>query len=657
MIYSKAPYNFIPLSKRVFERYLDINSLPAHNEILKDGYTGTIEYTINCESDLILSDGKGHFFKDTDGNYAIPGSSVRGMIRNNIITLGFCSIIDDIENSRFLYRRFATKNPEIEGMDTKNLNKEYTSRLGMKISKNEKGKSYSILENVRAGYIKCTGNEEYEIVPAKNIDDKHNYIRVSEEILRSKAKGIKGINYMYYNGKLDGKYSPYCINDISFELNENNKYLKTIKKGNELKFKGVLISSGSIFKKQAHYIINEKDEKDPIKIDKEDIRAYKKYYVKDKKTGTFYLLPKKGEEKAVFYVEYNNRVYFGFTPYLRLFYDESVHDGIPEEHKENILDYNKALFGFANGNKGYKSRLSFNDAKVQQNTEKIKIESVLADPKPTCIAHYLKQNKKIYSTYNQDFNINGIKFYWFKDSIPETSDKKDILSYDEALKKGTKLKGSIEFNNLLEDELGLLLYSICLEKDCFQQIGKGKPYGFGRIKIENVQLNIQNNAKRYSSIFSNSVDNNCDINKYISYYKKYICSKLNIKNIEDDIGVKNLINVKSKIIKDRNEVSYLELKNFRYFNPLPTAEEFLKNIDKTLPLNEKKQIINSDNPKKNLKNKETNNNYSNNKKDNNNKNNKGSKGNKKRNEIIYKDKETGEVDERWAVLKDYKCEK
>ena len=109
MIYSKAPYNFIPLSKRVFERYLDINSLPAHNEILKDGNTGTIEYTINCESDLILSDGKGHFFKDTDGNYAIPGSSIRGMIRNNIMTLGFCSIIDDIEDSRFLYRTIAPK--------------------------------------------------------------------------------------------------------------------------------------------------------------------------------------------------------------------------------------------------------------------------------------------------------------------------------------------------------------------------------------------------------------------------------------------------------------------------------------------------------------------------------------------------------------------
>lgn len=597
MRYSKAPYNFIPLSKRVFERYSNINSLPAHNEILKDGYTGTIEYTINCESDLILSDGKGHFFKDTDGNYAIPGSSIRGMIRNNIMTLGFCSIIDDIENSRFLYRRFATKDPKIEGMDAKNLNGEYTSRLGMKTLKNEKGKSYSILEKVRAGYIKCIGNEEYEIVPAKNIDDKHNYLRVSEEILKSKAKDIKGIKYMYYKDKLNDNYSPYCIDNISFELNENNKHLKTIREGNELKFKGVLISSGSILKKQAHYIINEKDEKDPIKIDKEDIRAYKKYYVKDKKTGTFYLLPRKGEEKAVFYVEDNNRVYFGFTPYLRLFYDKSVHDGIPKEHKENVLDYNKALFGFANGNKGYKSRLSFNDAKAEGNIETIKIESVLEDPKPTCIAHYLKQNKKIYSTYNQDFDINGIKFYWFKDSIPETSNKKDILSYDEALKKGTKLKGSIEFNNLSEDELGLLLYSICLEKDCFQQIGKGKPYGFGRIKIKDVQLNIQNNAKRYSSIFSDSVDNNCDINKYISSYKKYICDKLNMNNIEEDIGVKNLIKVKSKIIKDRNKVSYLELKNFRYFNPLPTAEEFLKNIDKTVPLSEKKQTTNNNNNK------------------------------------------------------------
>ena len=137
MNYSKAPYNFIPLSNRVFTRYSDIDSLPAHNEILKDSYTGTIEYTINCESDLIVSDGNGHFFKDTDGNYAIPGSSVRGMIRNNIMTLGFCSVIDDIENDKYLYRRFAAKLPNIEGMDTKNLNREYTNSLGMKILKSE----------------------------------------------------------------------------------------------------------------------------------------------------------------------------------------------------------------------------------------------------------------------------------------------------------------------------------------------------------------------------------------------------------------------------------------------------------------------------------------------------------------------------------------
>ena len=210
MRYSKAPYNFIPLSKRVFERYSDINSLPAHNEILKDGYTGTIEYTINCESDLILSDGKGHFFKDTDGNYAIPGSSIRGMIRNNVMTLGFCSIIDDIEDSRFLYRRIAPKIKPL-GDFGKNLRLEYGSRLGLRMIK-----KVAVLTKVYAGYIKYLGNESYEITKANEINGK-TYFRIDDKNLHLNLKDIEEINYLKIGSKQNEDYKPYVVENISFE--------------------------------------------------------------------------------------------------------------------------------------------------------------------------------------------------------------------------------------------------------------------------------------------------------------------------------------------------------------------------------------------------------------------------------------------------------
>lgn len=173
MRYSKAPYNFIPLSNRVFERYSSVDDLPGHDEILEDHYSGTIEYVLKCDSDIIVSDGKGNFFKNLDNKYAIPGSSIRGMVRNNIITLGFSSVKDDIEDNNFLYRRFATKDPVIDGMNTKCINREYIDRLGVKPKKvencNKKGsKSYSIPTKVKAGYIQHTRGDKYEIIPSSD---------------------------------------------------------------------------------------------------------------------------------------------------------------------------------------------------------------------------------------------------------------------------------------------------------------------------------------------------------------------------------------------------------------------------------------------------------------------------------------------------------
>ena len=223
--YSYAPYNFIPLSKRVIKRYEDIKDLPGHNEFVEGTLSGEIEYTIENITDLIISDGNSKFFRDVNGNFAIPGSTLRGKLRSNINILGFSAVGEDIQDERFLYRRFASK--------SSNLNKEYNNRLGMKIER-VNGKTFSTLQNVNSGYVKKINDEEYVIIKSKEIKGK-TYFRISEEDLANKYNGMSGINFMNDRRKTKS-YEPYT-KEISFEINDNNKGIKSIGPKDKLKNK------------------------------------------------------------------------------------------------------------------------------------------------------------------------------------------------------------------------------------------------------------------------------------------------------------------------------------------------------------------------------------------------------------------------------------
>lgn len=114
----------------------------------------------------------------------------------------------------------------------------------------------------------------------------------------------------------------------------------------------------------------EKDEKNRLK------NRIKKFFV-----------TRKGETKPVFYIELvdktDKKLYFGFTPHLRVFYDKEIFDGLPKAQRDGGLDYCKALFGFtsnaapdeqeSNSGKGsYRSRLSFQDAVIDRKIGKRK---------------------------------------------------------------------------------------------------------------------------------------------------------------------------------------------------------------------------------------------------------------------------------------------
>ena len=331
---------------------------------------------------------------------------------------------------------------------------------------------------------------------------------------------------------------------------------------------GYLLSGGFIDGKMSHYVVPAPDPNlGRILISEEDIESYKDDLIMTKKMNKstetilpgyeFFDLPKRGEVKPVFFIN-TNRLHFGFTPYLRMFYSKTILDGIAPTYKDaQGISYTDGIFGFINRkfkkgkdlvNYNYKSRVSFEDAVVEGEgivDKDSTILMLLAEPKPTSYNLYLKQKLNVHkqglTIYEDDFQIRGIKQYWLKDYVEKLDVEEGNMTFTiHPLKEGTRFKGRIHFRNLEEDELGLLLWALRLEEGCYQSIGLAKPYGFGRVKIKDIRLEIEDLEKKYNE-FSFDYTREDELDKYINIYKKEFSKKyLDGENIEDQLPIKGV---------------------------------------------------------------------------------------------------------------------
>ena len=115
-----APYTFIPFAERPLRRYNSPAELPSHGTWNPELLTGEIRLTITAQTPIYIGNGKQSdederektnedFFRDAEGDYAIPGSSLRGLVRENMQILGFGLLRpdEDFQDYYLLYRRIA----------------------------------------------------------------------------------------------------------------------------------------------------------------------------------------------------------------------------------------------------------------------------------------------------------------------------------------------------------------------------------------------------------------------------------------------------------------------------------------------------------------------------------------------------------------------
>lgn len=663
--YVGAPYNFVSFSDKVLE--YKKNEITNHNAISDELYSGEINYKITARTPIIVDSGKrnqnrnliGTFHKDVYGKYSIPGSTMRGLIKNNAQILGLSAMGDDIDNYMLMYRNVAA------GAD-KDLYDEILGAGQETIVTEKDTFKISVLKKVKAGFIEKS-NGKYIIREAfrdtQNVTDnvKKNYYVVSYKMIFENKKDFPfftsnntDISKLMYTMECEfcknrdgdyvvrnrnmintNEYKPF-YEKVYYKLDEKRKKviglynidevdndkveLEEIEKS-QLN-KGYIISSGYMYKKKVIYVIPEDTEDTDIfnlsdERYKNDLKAYmidlKKKEKKLRDDYEFYNLPKNGEKKPIFYIfqEEENRLYFGFTPYLRLFYKNDIKKGLFDEHKKEIIDYAKAIFGYSNKMGSYKSRVSFTDAKVIGciNYDEMRTYSksiVLAEPKPTSYLDYLNQdydnNNKTFTYNSENFTLRGVKQYWFREKnclIECEGNNQNVRQWINPLPPETEFIGKVRFRNLSKKELGLLLWSIKLNGKEEMNIGKGKAYGYGRVNIDilnvktqkmNVAYNVKNKDGKISDANIKNLFDIKEIYKYENKIDEFIEAFKKDVKIKLDIDIDELPHIKEFMIMKgaetlfdgEDENRYMRLGNRKNhieseyqsrINPLPSVEK------------------------------------------------------------------------------------
>ncbi len=520
-----VPYNFVPLSDRVC--YLTEDEADIRYDIpFEDGLTGVINYKITPQGPLFIRDmEEGFKFMNLGNRYFIPGTSLKGCIRNVLEIMSFSKMPKSlVENSKFGYRDFK--------------NKRYAQNMKGKIMS---GWMYKEGDNV---YID-TDFETPCRIHASEID---KILQCGNTLYEFITKGIADKSDKNTEDRIDKKSTHYKIKLLEKATKDNINF----KEGLEFSFdkkevivtddKGELLTSyflaeqGDSFsgeivltgqpgqRKEGNKSRNIKGSgkylefvfplRNRCQYTRQDVTAiYSQFrdanlYSKDYEWRINEQFEKGAKIPVFFKSEHNNDrniLSIGMSYMYKYPYKYSVHDAIPK-YDENNLDLTEAIFGYVkevenNGEKQVKSlkgRVQFSPVFIEG--EKLDDDnSVLASPHASYYPIYLLKGQ---NWNDEGIRVSGWKRYPIKDVKPDADDIIKVTDEEgpayEAKLKGAQAiypiecpakaeyTGSIHFFNLRPFELGALLSALTFHghTDCSHNIGMGKAYGYGKVKIK-----------------------------------------------------------------------------------------------------------------------------------------------------------------------------
>lgn len=520
----KAPYNFVPLSNEVVTPEW-VNHI-SHDIPFEDAQSGEIQVEITAHSPIFVRNGQpknadtpSADFSQHEGNYFIPGSSLKGMVRNVLEIMTFGKMGDKVNDHRYALRDLKLKE---EYLDHFTSNSVFCGWL----SRNNEGK-YQIEDCGHPGrishrYLDDNYDTDFATYFLKEGDfDQTDDRQKSARFKYEKFEEIVGeedelrINHFIINidknGRRIAEIAPDAPNskmgEIVFTGQPSSRFEKNGKwEGHHLEF---------IFLQQARKNILPVDDT----IIKDFFFAYFDHDLNrqshDWKHWRRELAP--GNRIPVFFHKKEGQVSaLGLSYLFKLPYKKSIREAMPSGHSTiDKVDFSDSLFGFVQGESSLdslKGRVHFGHAFAQGNcTPDETIKAVLSSPKASYYPNYVQQNveangqvRNYQTLMDEHAQIAGWKRYpihkqGVKGNPPPVGSSDDVSVTFTPLQAGAQFSFSIRYHNLKKVELGALLSALTFHQSAlaFHSLGMAKPLGYGKVKLQ-----IANNTRMQQECLS-----------------------------------------------------------------------------------------------------------------------------------------------------------
>lgn len=510
-----SPYNFVPLSDKIY--FPDWSEQVTHDIPFSNAISGELEIQVTSKTPIYIRNG-GTFPEETiernnspeyqeffrltpDGNYAIPGTSFKGMLRRIIEILSYSkmSLVDD---KRYSVRDLTNKNRELytSHMTETVGNKVFRSRAKAAWLHWDKTDDTWYLIPCEYARVEQTDLERYYAVQRKNAisigttkqnaRDKYNDWNISLDI-QCKVDATP-TNYRHTCGEL--------------------QYRKVQSLGSGTT-QGTIVFTGqpgprsNRSAKHMEFVFFNSHPTQRISIDSTLRKEFEFIHSNDRgepNTEWDYWKPMLETGVPVFYLEKKSKLAsFGLAMMYRLPYENSIHETIVHTNPDHISstkhDMAELLFGYITKGNALKGRVQVGHLVAQGNIRPLpNRRTVLGSPKPTYYPNYIEQEHDAqgklkgasYKTFmDKDARIRGWKDYPRRgDNFTPNPPRATTQSVETAftpLPAETLFKGKIRFHNLKPEELGALVWAITWggNSNLCHGIGMAKPYGYGSIHV------------------------------------------------------------------------------------------------------------------------------------------------------------------------------
>jgi CRISPR-associated protein (TIGR03986 family) len=519
-----APYNFVPLPEKV----LTVPS-PAPQDRF-EGYSGYFDCELETCTPLYVrgmltpqemaggaeaKDKPEHFSLDGGRTPAIPGSTLRGLLRTLVEVVSY-SKPGSVTKARQVYRSVG---------DTTRHGTKYRERIMQEDQKNV------FTPKVQAGYMRFAEGDWY-IQPAQRINDT-TFARIPID------KIPPGLSSWDFGEKDHKNVSKIFIQPGRFEYQNVKEGFLQIKYARVLRASpqsgpglvaAALTRSGRMFTKRSEAIVFPPDPALPkpndwLLVDDDTLLDYRNQISPEQEQ----LLGPQGvlqDGRPVFYLVENDKlVFFGHTMMMRLPYRKSPYDLLPETMRdEKSLDLAEVLFGFTKSETAQAGRVFFSDAVCALDQKDLFHEvihpKILGKPNPTTFQHYLEQpepdDKSRLVDFDDDAALRGNKFYWHKGPIQLdkiVGDPNEVKRHPKQytqirpVRSGVRFNFQIQFENLTQQELGALCWILRIgaRQDLCLKVGMAKPLGMGAVRVT-ANLHTMDVKHRYTWLFDETGD-------------------------------------------------------------------------------------------------------------------------------------------------------